>query len=64
MEKTPKHRQIRGRITGGLSDVEAFRAQTLRNVDHDQWDLTWDEVDAFGDHGPLRKWTFGFTTKP
>lgn len=58
-----KHRQLRGRITGGLQDVEAFRAQILRSVDLEAWDLTWDEVGRFGDHGPLHKWTFGFTAK-
>lgn len=60
----PKHRQLRGRFTGGQQDVEAFRELLLGSVDPDQWDLTWDELDSFGDHGPLRKWTFGFTTKP
>lgn len=60
----PKQRQFRGRFTGGLPDLEEFRAQFLKTVDHDKWDLTWDEVKRFGDHGPLHKWTFGFTTKP
>ena len=59
-----KHRQLRGRITGGLKEVEEFRALFLKSVDHEEWELTWDKVDSFGDVGPLRKWTFGFTTKP
>ena len=59
-----KHRQFRGRFTGGLPDVEEFRAMFLKAVDQDRWELTWDEVNQFGDQGPLHKWTFGFTTKP
>mgnify|MGYP006906451936 CR=1 FL=1 len=58
------NRQLRGRFTGGLQDIEEFRAMLLKSVDHDEWDLTWDEVARFGEHGPIHKWTFGFTTKP
>ena len=64
MDKTHKHRQVRGRFTGGQRDIEAFRALFLKSVDHDEWDLTWDEMDSFGEFGPIKKWTFGFTTKP
>jgi hypothetical protein len=60
---TPKNRQLRGRFTGGQQDVEAFRALLLKSVDPDEWDLTWDEVGSFGNVGPLRKWTFGFTSR-
>lgn len=63
MEKTTKTRQLRGRFTGGIKDIEEFRATFLKSVDHDQWDLTWDEGGSFGDYGPIHKWTFGLTSK-
>jgi hypothetical protein len=40
-----------------------MRAQLLSIIDKEQWDLTWDELVRFGEHGPLHKWTFGFTSK-
>ena len=60
---TPRHRQLRGRFTGGHEDVEAFRAMLLNAVETEEWALTWDEVTSFGYHGPLLKWTFGFTSR-
>lgn len=60
---TPKNRQLRGRFTGGLQDVKAFREMLLRSVDPDEWDLSFDRLDSFGEKGPLRKWAFGFTSK-
>ena len=59
----PKHRQLRGRFTGGIQDVEAFRAMLLKSVDPEEWELSFDRVDSFGEKGPIKKWTFGFTTK-
>lgn len=59
----PSGRQFRGRFTGGLRDVQEMREKFLSVVSKDEWDLTWDEIDRFGVHGPLHKWTFGFTSK-
>lgn len=60
---TPKRRQLRGRFTGGAQDVEAFRALLLKSVDQEEWELSFDQMVAFGEVGPLRKWTFGFTNR-
>jgi hypothetical protein len=64
----PKYRQIRLRITGGGPDVQelanVIKAYMARDGLGDQpWELTWDEFDSFGEVGPLRKATLGFTSK-
>lgn len=64
----PHYRQIRLRITGGGPDVQeltnVIKAHMAREGLQDQeWELTWDEFDSFGEVGPLRKSTLGFTSK-
>ena len=64
----PKHRQIRMQITGGGPDVQelaaVIKAHMAREGLQDQdWDLTWDEFKSFGEVGPIRKATLGFTSK-
>ena len=58
-----KSRQLRGRFTGGIDDIRAFRELMLKSVDSEEWDLSFDQIDRFGEKGPIRKWTFGFTSK-
>lgn len=60
---TPKNRQLRGHFTGGQQDIEDFRYMLMQSVDESEWDLTFDRISSFGTFGPLRKWTFGFTSK-
>ena len=58
-------RQLRGRLTGGEADVAHFYAALRDFADREGWDLTFEEGPTpFGEVGPLRKVTFGFTTRP
>jgi hypothetical protein len=64
----PQYRQIRLRITGGGPDVQelanVIKAHMAREgISGAEWELTWDEFDSFGEVGPLRKATLGFTSK-
>ena len=63
-----KPRQLRIYITGGIGDVEALLDE-IRDAMGDRmndtdWDITFEEVKRFGDHGPLHKGTIGFIEKP
>ena len=63
-----KPRQLRIQITGGIGDVEALLDE-IRDAMGDRmndtdWDITFEEVKRFGDHGPLHKGTIGFIEKP
>ena len=63
-----KPRQLRVQITGGIGDVEAL-IDEIRDAMGDRmndtdWDITFEEVKRFGDHGPLHKGTIGFIEKP
>ena len=58
-------RNIRGRITGGLDDVE-LAAKILHDgllAEDERWTLQIKEVSRFGDVGPLHKLNFGYTLK-
>ena len=64
----PKYRQIRLRITGGGPDVQELANVIKAHIQREglsgsDWELTWDEFDSFGEVGPLRKATLGFTSK-
>lgn len=60
-----RQRQLRGRITGGEEDVKAFYAALRRFADQEGWDVSFEDGPTpFGDVGPLRKVTFGFSTRP
>ena len=63
-----KPRQLRVQITGGIGDVEALldeiRDAMGDNLNDTDWDMTFEEVKRFGDHGPLHKGTIGFIQKP
>ena len=59
----PRYRQLRGRITGGIGDVEAFYAALRRYAEEEGWNVTFQEGPVgFGDKGPIQKITFGFTS--
>lgn len=61
----PAHRQVRGRITGGVADIEHFYEALRRYAEEEGWIATWhDGPVGFGDKGPIHKIAFGFTTKP
>ena len=66
-ENLGKPRQIRVHITGGISDVEALldviRDAIDNRVNDTDWDMTFEAVKRFGDHGPLHKGTIGFIAK-
>jgi len=58
-----KHRQLRGRITGGINDVEEFYDVLRAFAFRKGWDVTFQDGPVrFGDHGPIHKITFGFTS--
>ena len=63
-----KPRQLRVQITGGIGDVEALldevRGAMGDKLNDTDWDMTFEEVKRFGDHGPLHKGTIGFIEKP
>ena len=63
-----KPRQLRVQITGGIGDVEALldevRGAMGDKLNDTDWDITFEEVKRFGDHGPLHKGTIGFIEKP
>lgn len=55
-------RQVRGRFTGGEQEVQQFLQLLATAAEQEGWALTYtSEVEPFGDHGPLRRLTFGFT---
>ena len=56
-------RNLRGRITGGLDDIE-LAAKILHDgllSQDERWTLQMKEVSRFGDKGPLHKLNFGYT---
>lgn len=60
----PAHRQVRGRITGGVDDIERFYEALRRYAEEEGWAVTWhDGPVGFGEKGPIHKIAFGFTTK-
>ena len=61
--RNAKPRQLRGKITAGLPDVETFRDFLLDFADENAWDLVFDETKRRGDYGPLHDFTFGFVEK-
>lgn len=61
---TPKHRQLRGRLTGDIGDTQEFYEVLRAYAEEKGWAVTFEEGPArFGDHGPIHKVTFGFTSK-
>lgn len=57
--RTDKPRQIRFQITAGIGDLKDMEA-LLRDELEGDWDLTYHELKAFGDHGPMHKLSLGF----
>lgn len=58
-------RNLRGRITGGLDDVEKA-AKILHEgllLEDERWTLESKDISRFGDVGPLHKLNFGYTLK-
>ena len=64
----PRNRQVRMQITGGSEDINelaaVIKAHMVKHGLQDQdWDLTWEDEKGFGEVGPIRKVTLGFTSK-
>ena len=64
----PKNRQLRMQITGGEQDVQGLAHEVKafmlsKGISATDWELSWDQFKAFGEEGPIRKATLGFTTK-
>ena len=62
-----KSRQIRIKMTGGISDLKAL-AEAIKRSMHDDmnnpnWELTLEKYKKFGQAGPLQKLQLGFTEK-
>jgi len=62
MERQPVKRDIRGNFTGGQEDLEDFFKELQRYAESKSWTLTFKTVKPFGEFGPLKKLTFGFTS--
>ena len=58
--RTDKPRQIRFQITAGLKDLEDVEALLRDNLTEGEWDLTFRDLKAFGDYGPMHKLSLGF----
>lgn len=61
--RTRKPRQLRGKISAGLPDIEAFRNFLTDFADQNDWDLTFEVLKQRGDYGPLHDFNFGFIEK-
>lgn len=60
----PTNRQLRGRVTGDVEDVQHFYAALNAYAKANNWDATFiDGPVSFGEHGPIHKVTFGFTNR-
>lgn len=64
----PRYRQVRMQITGGGPDIAELAAVVKAHMAREglqgqDWDLTWEEEKGFGEVGPIRKFTLGFTSK-
>jgi hypothetical protein len=57
--RTDKPRQIRFQITAGVGDLQDME-ELLRDELEGDWDLTFRDLKAFGDHGPMHKLSLGF----
>jgi hypothetical protein len=54
-----KPRQLRGKITAGITDLDTFKEYLTDFVDTEGWDLTFEDTKRRGDYGPLHDYTFG-----
>lgn len=61
--RTTKPRQLRGKISAGLPDVETFKEFLLDFADDSGWELTFEELKRRGDYGPLHDYNFGLIEK-
>ena len=64
----PKNRQLRMSLTGGGPDIAELAAVIKAHMSRDglqgqEWSMTWEEEKGFGEVGPIRKYTLGFTSK-
>ena len=64
----PRNRQVRLQITGGGDDINELAAIVKAAIARDglqgqEWDLTWEDEKGFGEVGPIRKYSLGFTSK-
>ena len=58
-------RQVRIQLTGGISDLEAWKRDLDEVADDQGFIQTFENgPKRFGDHGPLHKLIIGYTTKP
>ena len=64
-KETPRHRQIRIQLTGGIGDLEAWEEE-INAIAEDKGFVPnfQDGPRRFGDHGPLHKLVLGYVTKP
>ena len=62
-----KPRQLRIQVTGGSSDVKLLMKQVKDSMDSTfnqiKWILSFEEIQRFGNYGPLHKGTIGFKEK-
>ena len=61
---TPPNRQMRGRLTGDPNDIASAFEALKQHAEANGYELTFEDTGPFGEHGPIHKVTFGFTTRP
>lgn len=61
--RNTKPRQLRGKISAGLPDIETFKDFLNDYAAENDWDLTFEDLKRRGDYGPLHDYAFGFVEK-
>ena len=59
--RTAKPRQIRGKLTAGLPDIERLKGYLSDFAEDEGFHLTYEDLKRRGDHGPLHDYNFGLT---
>lgn len=57
--RTAKPRQLRGKISAGLPDIEAFKIFLTDFADENDMEITYEDLRKRGDYGPLHDFNFG-----
>lgn len=62
--RTAKPRQLRGKISAGTADIDAFKSCIHDFMQENNFELTFEDVKQRGDYGPLHDYLFGLTESP
>ena len=62
--KFDKPRQIRGKTSAGLPDIERFQGLLYSFAEQIGYSVTFEDLRRRGDHGPLHDYTWGLVEDP